>query len=105
MRTFLIIALAAAVTGIIVGVVIAGSGDGDSNDPVVTPELTVPSEGTSSPEGATGTTGTSPSPDTGGASEPSGTGGSATPPEQTTTQQRTQTQPQEPSGGAAPPPQ
>lgn len=79
MRRVALIAAAAVLTGVLAGVVLAGGdGDNSSNDPVTTPELTVPGEsGQLSDEGATGSDGAS------GETGPTGSsdgGGAATPP-------------------------
>jgi hypothetical protein len=111
-RTAAVITVAAVATGLIVGVVIASSGgDGGSNEPVTTPELTVPGGGTTPTDRSTsrdraGTTGNSGTTDSGGAATPAPaptpsqdqTGGSATPQTQQDTPQ-TDTQP--PSGSPA----
>jgi hypothetical protein len=77
-RKLALIAVAAIATGVLAGVVIAGSGGDDSSKSDVTvPELKPPPgdlSGTRTDEGTTGeegTTGTTPTPDsTGGASQP-----------------------------------
>jgi hypothetical protein len=91
LRRWALIALAAAVTGLVVGVVIASSGGDDSGTTTHSvPELSPPPGSISGDAGGSGATG-----------EKGATGEST---ETAPTQTQTQTTPTQPNGGAAPPP-
>jgi hypothetical protein len=90
LRRFAVIAVAAIVTGIVAGVVIAGSGGDSGTTTHSVPELTPPPGSIESGSGDTGASGAT------------GTTGEQT--QTTPSQTQTQTTPQQQNGGAGTPP-
>jgi hypothetical protein len=90
LRRFAVIAVAAIVTGIVAGVVIAGSGGDSGTTTHCVPELTPPPGSIESGSGDTGASGAT------------GTTGEQT--QTTPSQTQTQTTPQQQNGGAGTPP-
>jgi hypothetical protein len=88
MRRIALIAIAAVITGLIAGQVLAGCGSDEPSQPVTTPELTVPRDSSRSADSGTTDEGTTDEGTTGDS-------GGATPPATETPQTQ-----QTPSGGA-----